>query len=803
MHNTNLIYKRFKQGFACLLILFMGVFSGLAQTHMTKIKDGTISGTTATPGLGVILELESANKGFLTPRLTTQQRDAIVLANRTDGLLIYNKTTGCFNYWSDAQEVWLSICGTPPPAVFEIDQLQCDAVAAHGILKQGEFLTASNYVTIPVTVTQPGTYEVTALTDNGYYFTTSGTFPAAGTYTLVLQGVGTPNIGYTAGEQGDLLTISLNNKVASCQHYVFVENAAVSYTINCDQVQVLGDYRIGMRLVSTNKMVLTVDVTSTGYWSITTNTVNGYSFRGSGSFTSTGEQEIVLLGTGAPIQSGINLFNFTTNSDVTTRSSCTDISVTVNEISYKVDCSNVSFTGVFKQDETLTASHTAKLSVEIRSTGETILETNTVNGVYFTSGPLSFDELITREVVLTAVGTPVEAGSFEYVLQAQTGMEAICSFELTVIAQPVAYTMQCTSIEMLGNYAPGVPMIANNLMFVQVNVTYPGPYTITTNMVNGIKFEKSGVFEQTGMQTVALVGQGIPISGGVHRYTITTNSALGGNTCNKNVEFLYRTMKVLGLGSLGYQPGSADAGYSVGTMLKTPANFGPNGIVQVDRVEVIDGGTSQGNALKNFINNNKIDIIVVGYNYRPSAASIAILSDFVKNKKGVLFHGQENDVAGARDLINSIAYSAATNVSETKKVWVNPIITSTDPMLDGPFGNIVGKALGGDLDNSLYVTGYSNEFTSLAYQNGDPSRSWALKHNTLGFVFIGDGGWVAGNVSNTSDYKWPAPRTSGGAPISKMYYGGVVVYNSIFYTNGLAWAMQYVQENTDVNYIIQ
>ncbi|MDM1409005.1 hypothetical protein [Myroides sp. DF42-4-2] len=803
MYKNHMIYKRGKVILSLLFLLLIGISSSVAQTNMTKIKDGTLSGTTTTPGLGVILELESVNKGFLTPRLTTQQRDAITAANRTDGLLIFNKTTGCFNYWSTVQDSWLSICGTPPPAVFEINQIQCQAITVNGILKQGEFLTAANYLTIPVTVTQPGTYEVKALTDNGYYFTTSGTFPSAGSYTLVLQGIGTPNIGYSTGEQGDLLTISLNNVTAQCQQYAFVENATVSYSIDCAQVRVLGDYMIGMSLKPTNKMVLSVNVTSTGYWSISTNTTNGYSFRGSGTFSATGVQEIELLGTGTPIQSGTDTFGFTTNSDVTTRESCTDIQVQVKEVDYRVDCSNVVFTGVYKQDEPTTASHTAKLSVEVRSTGETVLETEEVNGIYFTSGPLSFDGLTTREVVLTAVGTPIQAGTFEYVLKPQTGMEAICSFELTVTSQPVSYTLLCSSIATVGDYAPGVPMTPMNIMLVQVNVSYPGPYTISTNTVNGIRFEATGTFNTTGTQTVQLRGIGTPLTGGIHRYTITSDSVIGANTCNKNIDFLFRRMKVLGLGSLGYQPGSAAAKYSVGTMLKTPANFGPNGIVKVDGVDVYDGGTSQGNTLRDHINSNNIDIIVVGYNYRPNAASIAILSDFVKNKKGVLLHGQENDPTGARDLINSIAHSASTSVTEIKKVWVNPIFNTTDPVLDGPFGNIVGLNLGGDLDNSLYVEGYSNEFTPLSYQTGNSNSIWALKHNTLGFIFIGDGGWVAGDVSNTSTLKWPAPRTSGGAPVSKMYHNNTTVHNSIFYTNALAWAMQYVQANINVNYTVR
>jgi hypothetical protein len=67
----------------------------------------TIGGTTAfvntAAGMGVgagpsadsILALTSSSKGFLLPRLTTTQRDAI--ASPTDGLMVYNTTTGFVN----------------------------------------------------------------------------------------------------------------------------------------------------------------------------------------------------------------------------------------------------------------------------------------------------------------------------------------------------------------------------------------------------------------------------------------------------------------------------------------------------------------------------------------------------------------------------------------------------------------------------------------------------------------------------------------------------------------------------------
>ena len=84
--------------------------------------------------------------------------------------MVFNITTGCFDYWSKAQGVWLSICGTPPPAVFDISSTQCSAIKAVGNYKEGEMLNQDvNKLIVPITVTQPGTYTMTATTANGFF----------------------------------------------------------------------------------------------------------------------------------------------------------------------------------------------------------------------------------------------------------------------------------------------------------------------------------------------------------------------------------------------------------------------------------------------------------------------------------------------------------------------------------------------------------------------------------------------------------------------------------------------------------
>lgn len=76
--------------------------------------------------------------------------------------------------------------------------------------------------------------------------------------------------------------------------------------------QVKGTYYVGKVLSpDTNTIVTPVNVTQVGTYSITTNSLNGYSFSTSGTFTTTGPQFVTLKSAGTPIAAGTNNFTLT------------------------------------------------------------------------------------------------------------------------------------------------------------------------------------------------------------------------------------------------------------------------------------------------------------------------------------------------------------------------------------------------------------------------------------------------------------------------------------------------------------
>ncbi len=68
---------------------------------------------TNTPEASALLDVSSTEKGFLPPRMSTAQRNAI--ENKVAGLIIYNTTTSCIEMYNGAN--WISLCTSFPSSI--------------------------------------------------------------------------------------------------------------------------------------------------------------------------------------------------------------------------------------------------------------------------------------------------------------------------------------------------------------------------------------------------------------------------------------------------------------------------------------------------------------------------------------------------------------------------------------------------------------------------------------------------------------------------------------------------------------
>lgn len=177
-----------------------------------------------------------------------------------------------------------------------------------------------------------------------------------------------------------------------------------------------------------------------------------------------------------------------------------------------------------------------EVQVDVTETGSYSITTDLVNGMRFSAaGFFSNTGLIT--VKLRGTGTPVTEGISLFNIS-YDGTQ--CKVAVTVLPEgggdPAEFTLNaaanaCLSYNLAGTYAAGVPLGAGNTVTLNVTVTTPGTYNITTTMVNGMTFSGSGVLTATGAGTIQLTASGTPANGGTTNIPVT----YGASSCGFDV----------------------------------------------------------------------------------------------------------------------------------------------------------------------------------------------------------------------------------------------------------------------------
>lgn len=256
------------------------------------------------------LDVSSNTKGALLPRLTTIQRDAMP-ATLANGLLIYNITTNCFNYFATPANKWLSLCGTYEPSKFDL--INCSSpTGPQGTYKKGStMVTNNNIYLIVLNVTATGPYNIILRTSNGYSFEKSGNFTQTGAQNVILQGQGTP----TNGPQTDnIVSVEFNGIqiTPSCAlPSINVTGNTTSATINCASATPYGNYSTAVPLDSSNYIEVPVtSVPTSGTMVVETPLVNGIKFSSGSIVVTSSTTSIKLYGQGTPSSSGTNSYSF-------------------------------------------------------------------------------------------------------------------------------------------------------------------------------------------------------------------------------------------------------------------------------------------------------------------------------------------------------------------------------------------------------------------------------------------------------------------------------------------------------------
>ncbi len=412
----------------------------------------------------------------------------------------------------------------------------CLPVTAAGAYKIDSLLSGNNFVEVQVEVTIPGTFDIRSDTVNGYSFHQAGHVDA-GTSSIRLYASGKP-----IASGNNIFTVKYGKSTCIFQITVLGLQAAV-YSLagapnSCSDIFADGTYTLGKALTASNIVTVRANVTTPGFYSITGTTTNGFSFSGNGVFTSTGLQNAILKGTGTPLRaelSNVIVSNIVSTCDF----GITVLSDTAGKAIYSFDgspdaCTNFIISGLFIAGIATTVSNTVTMNINVTKPGTYSISTNTANGITFNNAG-TFAGTGPQTVTLTATGSPVLAESDAFIPNTGT---ISCAFLINVIPlpPPAIFTLSgapndCAPVAVNGFYIVLKPLDAANTVVIQVNVSSPGSYSLSTNTVNGITFSGSGVFTSTGLYNVTLQGTGVPQAAG----TFLLKPQIGNSSCTFTV----------------------------------------------------------------------------------------------------------------------------------------------------------------------------------------------------------------------------------------------------------------------------
>lgn len=302
---------------------------------------------------------------------------------------------------------------------------------------------------------------------------------------------------------------------------------------DCLPKTVNGVYEAGKVLVpNTNTISVDINVTKTGTYSITTDTVNGYFFKGTGRFTTLGVNTVILQSQGTPFADGINNFVVSylgtfcdIQVDVLPAGAGGPAVFTLVNGGSPANCATAVVAGTYLKDVAVTSANYVDVTVNVTAIG-TYTITATGGGLTFTKTAV-FTATGNQTIRLQAAGTPPTAGPNTITFAAPF---ATCNFSVNVVA-PVTGTLggapgACTPVTPSGTYTQGVALTAANTIQIQITTAAVGAYSISTNTVAGISFSGSGT--TTGAtQTITLTGTGTPTTSGPQAFTVT----FGTSTC--------------------------------------------------------------------------------------------------------------------------------------------------------------------------------------------------------------------------------------------------------------------------------
>ena len=195
------------------------------------------------------------------------------------------------------------------------------------------------------------------------------------------------------------------------------------------------------------------------------------------------------------------------------------------------DCFPQKLSGTYTVNKPLADSNSIAISVVVTKPGAYKITTDTVNGYSFSAAGV-FTVADTISITLKGSGKPTAAGIDDFTIQFDN---TFCFFSVTANAGggsggSAVFALQgtpgtCINANITGTYSVGTALTSANKVTVDVNVTTPGTWTITTGSVAGFSFLGAGTFSTTGVQQITLTASGNPTTGGAQTFAVIAGTS--------------------------------------------------------------------------------------------------------------------------------------------------------------------------------------------------------------------------------------------------------------------------------------
>ena len=468
-----------------------------------------------------------------------------------------------------------------------------------------------------------------------------------------------------------------------------------------------------------------------------------------------------------------------------------------------VNCSDIEINGVYVEGTPTTSANYLSINLNVTKVGAFSITITTGNGYsFYQSGvALSIGKMT---VNIPCQGTPLNAQTDKLSFN---GIELIlgCEPQIEVSSAIANYSLNCSSIVVNGRYLKGTPLTASNTIALNVTVTTSGSYNINTPLTNGIRFSASGDFT-IGTHTITLVGSGTPTVNSDFPITINANTPQGNNTCNTTIPLTLPAMTYAVIGS-----GST---YSWNSTARSQAltnggiSFGPNGIVKIVSFTELWSTSTVNTAAKylndGYSNGTMPDVVLYfAYGATPNNTITAALRDYI-NKGGCVIYGSADGTSSDVNTLMSGLFGISPAIAQSggqtdDDVYVISNLPS-DPVINGPFGNLSDRHWGEDngTTGSVIMTELPPNSVqictarSASKTSQNPQYSIVWYNDSKNFLYFGDS--VGSSTTDNSTSAYPAKYNGQGLPLSKNYGPGTAwnqfIYNSALELNAVAWILK-------------